>query len=137
MRTLLNIIWLVLAGIWLALGYAIAGIVMFILIITIPFGVQAFKLADYSLWPFGRTVVKRPDAGAGSVIGNVLWLLLVGWWLAVAHLVTAVLLALTIIGIPLAVANVKLVPIALWPFGREVVPADAVSTATFHSDRPG
>ena len=136
MRTLLNIIWLVLSGFWLAIGYAIAGVVMFILIITIPFGIQALKLAGYSLWPFGRTVVKRPDAGAGSVVGNLLWLLLAGWWLALGHLVTAALLALTIIGIPLAVANVKLVPIALWPFGREVVSSDTVSTATFDRGVP-
>src|SRR4029453_13672056 len=102
MRTLLNIIWLLLSGLWLALGYAVAGLVMFILIITIPFGVQAFKLALFALWPFGRTVVKKPSAGAGSVIGNVLWLLLAGWWLALGHLVTAVALAITIIGLPLA-----------------------------------
>ena len=100
---------------------------MFILIITIPFGVQAFKLAGYSLWPFGRTVVKKPTAGAGSVIGNILWLVLAGWWLAVGHIVTAALLAITIIGIPLAIGNVKLVPIALWPFGHEVVPAADVA----------
>jgi uncharacterized membrane protein YccF (DUF307 family) len=129
LRTLLNIIWLVLSGIWLAIGYAIAGIVMFILIITIPFGIQAFKLAGYSLWPFGRTVVKKPTAGAGSVIGNILWLLLAGWWLALAHIVTAFFLAITIIGIPLALGNLKLVPIALWPFGREIVPAADVSAA--------
>jgi uncharacterized membrane protein YccF (DUF307 family) len=100
-RVLLNIIWLVLSGFWLALGYALAGLVMLILIITIPFGIQAFKLAGYSLWPFGRTGVKKPTAGAGSVIGNILWLVLAGWWLALAHLVTAVALAITIIGIPL------------------------------------
>jgi uncharacterized membrane protein YccF (DUF307 family) len=129
LRLLLNVIWLVLSGLWLAIGYALAGIVMFILIITIPFGVQAFKLAGYSLWPFGRTVVKKPTAGGASVVGNVIWLLLAGWWLALTHLVTAVLLAITIIGIPFAVANVKLVPIALWPFGREIVPSDAVSEA--------
>jgi uncharacterized membrane protein YccF (DUF307 family) len=121
MRTLLNLIWLVLSGVWLALGYAIAGVLMCVLIVTIPFGMQAFKLANYSLWPFGRTVVKRADAGGASVIGNVLWLVLAGWWLAIAHLVTAFLLAITVIGLPLAIANVKLVPAALWPFGREIV----------------
>jgi uncharacterized membrane protein YccF (DUF307 family) len=136
MRTLLNIIWLVLSGLWLAIGYAIAGLIMFILIITIPFGVQAFKLAGYALWPFGRTVVKKPTAGGGSVIGNVLWLVLAGWWLALSHLVTAVALAVTIIGIPLAVANVKLIPVALWPFGREIVPADQVSDAAFGRPPP-
>ena len=129
MRTLLNIIWFVLSGLWLAIGYAFAGVVMCILIITIPFGVQAFKLARFSLWPFGRTVVKKPEAGAGSVIGNMLWLILAGWWLAIIHIVTAALLAITIIGIPLAVANIKLVPMALWPFGREIVRTDDVNAA--------
>ena len=121
MRTLLNIIWLVLSGLWLALGYTLAGVVMCILIITIPFGIQAFKLAGYSLWPFGRTVVKRADAGGASVLGNIIWLILAGWWLALLHLTAAILLAITIIGFPLAIANVKLVPVALWPFGREIV----------------
>lgn len=136
MRVLLNIIWLVLSGFWLALGYALAGLVMLILIITIPFGIQAFKLAGYSLWPFGRTVVKKPTAGAGSVIGNILWLVLAGWWLALAHLVTAVALAITIIGIPLAIGNVKLIPIALWPFGREIVSSDRISQETLGSPPP-
>jgi hypothetical protein len=76
LRTVLNIVWLVLAGLWLALGYAVAGVIMCILIVTIPFGLQAFKLAGYSLWPFGRTVVKRPEAGGASVVGNIIWLLL-------------------------------------------------------------
>jgi len=129
MRTLLNIIWLILSGFWLALGYAFAGVIMCILIITIPFGVQAFKLAGFSLWPFGRTVVKKADAGAGSVIGNIIWLILAGWWLAIMHIVTAAALAITIIGIPLAIANIKLVPMALWPFGREVVEARDVNDA--------
>lgn len=124
MRTLLNIIWLVLSGFWLFLGYALAGIVMCILIITIPFGIQAFKLAQFSLWPFGRTVTKKDSAGAGSVIGNIIWLVLAGWWLALGHVVTAVALAITIIGIPLAIANLKLIPVALWPFGREIIETD-------------
>jgi len=128
-RTLLNIIWFVLSGLWLALGYALAGVIMCILIITIPFGVQAFKLAKFSLWPFGRTVVKKADAGAGSVIGNIIWIVLAGWWLAIMHLATAFALAITIIGIPLAIANVKLVPMALWPFGREIVETDDVNAA--------
>jgi uncharacterized membrane protein YccF (DUF307 family) len=124
MRLILNIIWFVLAGLWLAIGYAVAALVMFILIITIPFGLQALKLAAYALWPFGRSVVKREDAGAPSLIGNVIWVILAGWWLALGHLVTGILLAITIIGIPLALANFKLIPISLWPFGREIVPAD-------------
>ena len=113
----------------MALAYVIAGIVMFVLIITIPFALQAFKLAGFMLWPFGRTVVRRPDAGAASVVGNVLWVVLVGWELAIGHLVSAVLLAITIIGIPLAVANLKLVPISLLPFGRVVVPVDDARAA--------
>jgi uncharacterized membrane protein YccF (DUF307 family) len=124
MRFLLNVIWFVLCGLWLAILYVLAGIIMCVLIITIPFGFQAFKLAGFILWPFGRTVVRRPDAGAGSFIGNVLWLILVGWWLAIGHIVTAAALAITIIGIPLAIANLKLVPISLLPFGRVVVPVD-------------
>lgn len=126
MRTLLNILWLVLSGFWLALGYAFAGLIMCILIITIPFGIQAFKLAGYVLWPFGRTVVKRHDAGAGSTIGNVIWFIFAGWWLAIEHLITAVALAVTIIGIPFAIANVKLVVAAVAPFGREIVPTHLV-----------
>jgi uncharacterized membrane protein YccF (DUF307 family) len=129
LRTLLNIIWLVLSGFWLAIGYALAGLVMCILIITIPFGIQSFKLAGYALWPFGRTVVKRADAGGASVLGNIIWLVLAGWWLALLHLIAAVLLAVTIIGLPLAVGNVKLVPVALWPFGREIVRSADVTEA--------
>ncbi len=124
MRTLLNIIWLVLCGWWMALLYCVAGVVMCILIITIPFGLQAFKLAGFMLWPFGRAVVRREDAGAPSVIGNVIWVVLVGWELAIGHLVSAFFLAITIIGIPLALANLKLVPISLLPFGRTIVPAE-------------
>jgi uncharacterized membrane protein YccF (DUF307 family) len=126
MRTLLNIIWLILSGLWLAIGYAVAGVVMCLLIITIPFGLQSFKLAGYSLWPFGRMVVKKPTAGAGSVLGNVLWLILCGWELAILHIFAALLLAVTIVGLPLAYANLKLVPVALWPFGREIVNANEV-----------
>jgi uncharacterized membrane protein YccF (DUF307 family) len=122
-RIVLNIIWLVLCGWWMALLYLLAGVLMCLLIITIPFGLQAFKLAGFMLWPFGRTVVRRPGAGAGSFIGNVIWVVLVGWELAIGHLVSAFLLAITIIGIPLALGNLKLVPISLAPFGRTVVPA--------------
>ena len=121
MRLLLNIIWFVLAGLWLAIGYAIAALIAFILIITIPFGIAALRIGIYALWPFGRTVVRKPDAGAGSAIGNVLWFVLCGWWLALGHLVTGVLLCLTIIGLPLGLANLKLIPVALLPFGREIV----------------
>ena len=125
MRTLLNIIWLLLCGIWLALGYALAGIICCILIVTIPFGLAAFRIADFSLWPLGRQLVKRSDAGVASIIGNIIWVIFAGWWLALAHIVTADALAVTIIGIPLAVANLKLIPVSLVPLGRVIVPADA------------
>jgi uncharacterized membrane protein YccF (DUF307 family) len=122
MRFILNIIWLVLAGFWLAIGYAIAALICFILIITIPLGVAALRIALYALWPFGRTVVRKPGAGAGSLIGNIIWIILCGWWLALAHRVTGIALCITIIGIPLGLANFKLIPISLMPFGAEIVP---------------
>ena len=131
MRFLLNIIWLVLAGIWLAIAYAIAALICFILIITIPFGIASLRIAAFALWPFGRTVVKRPDAGVASGIGNVLWFLLCGWWLALGHLVTGVALCLTIIGIPLGLANFKLIPISLLPLGREIVPVGQAGAIGF------
>lgn len=122
MRTLLNILWLVLAGFWMAVGYVIAGLIMILPIVTIPFSIAAFRIAGFCLWPFGRRVVPHREAGAMSVIGNVLWLLLAGWWLALGHLVTGVLLCLTIIGIPFGVANFKLIPVSLLPLGQRVVP---------------
>ncbi|HSE54500.1 MAG TPA: YccF domain-containing protein [Nocardioidaceae bacterium] len=125
MRTLGNILWFLLAGLWLAIGYAVAGLVAFILIITIPFGIASFRLAGYVIWPFGRTVVWQREAGLWSVIGNVLWIVVVGWELAIAHLVAGLLLCVTIIGIPLGVACWKMVPLALLPLGREVVPIGA------------
>ena len=121
MRTLLNIIWLVLAGFWMAVGYVLAAVVCFILIITIPFGIAAARLALFTLWPFGRTLVRRPDAGAGALIGNVIWFVLAGWWLALGHLFVGILLCITIIGIPLGVASFKMAGAALVPFGKEVV----------------
>jgi uncharacterized membrane protein YccF (DUF307 family) len=128
-KTLLNLIWLVLAGLWLALGYVLAGIVCCILIVTIPFGIASFRMASYALWPFGRTVVDKPTAGAWSVIGNVVWLVVAGWWLALMHIVTGIAEALTIIGIPLALANWKMVPISLFPLGKQIVPSDRIMAA--------
>jgi uncharacterized membrane protein YccF (DUF307 family) len=120
-RVILNVIWLVFAGFWLALAYALAGIIAFILIITIPFGFAAFRIAAFALWPFGHRIVRRPDAGAGSLIGNILWIILFGWELALAHLITGIALCVTIIGIPLGLANFKLIPVSLTPLGREIV----------------
>jgi uncharacterized membrane protein YccF (DUF307 family) len=121
--TLLNIIWLVFSGIWLAIGYVLAGIICFILIITIPFGLASFRIANYALWPFGRTAVLRRDTGTGSAIGNVIWFVVAGWWLALGHVVTGILLCLTVIGIPLGIANFKMIPISLLPLGRQIVPS--------------
>ncbi|GAA1162458.1 YccF domain-containing protein [Kribbella jejuensis] len=124
MKTLLNLIWLVLAGFWLAVGYALAGIICCLLIVTIPFGVAAFRIAGYTLWPFGRTVVDKPTAGAGALIGNLIWIVFAGWWLALGHLTTGIALCLTVIGIPLGVANFKLIPVSLLPLGKEIVPSN-------------
>ncbi|MFD1933964.1 MULTISPECIES: YccF domain-containing protein [Nonomuraea] len=121
MRTILNVIWLVLAGVWLAIGYVIAGIICCILIVTIPFGIASFRIAAYALWPFGRTVERDPDAGALSTIGNVIWLVFAGWWLAIGHVLTAIPLFVSIIGIPLGVANIKMIPVSLLPLGARIV----------------
>ena len=123
-RVLLNIIWFVFAGLWMAIGCAIAALVMFILIITIPFGIASLRIGMFALWPFGRTIVRRSDAGVASTVGNVLWILLAGWWLALLDLVAGLVLCLTIIGIPLGLANFKLIPVSLLPFGREIVPVE-------------
>jgi uncharacterized membrane protein YccF (DUF307 family) len=123
-KTVLNVIWLVLCGFWLAIGYVVAGVVMCILIITIPFGIASFRLAAFTLWPFGRVLVRKPDAGTGSFIGNVIWFLLAGLWMAVAHVVTGVLLCLTIVGIPLALADFKLAAAAIAPLGKDIVRTD-------------
>jgi uncharacterized membrane protein YccF (DUF307 family) len=127
MRFILNVIWLVLCGIWMAIGYALAGLacfILFFLIITIPFGIAAFRIANYVLWPFGRSIDRRESAGVGSLIGNIIWIILFGWWLALGHLVTGVALCVTIIGIPLGLANFKIIPISLLPLGVEIVPSD-------------
>jgi len=120
-RTLLNIIWLVLSGFWLFLGYALAAVIMFVLIVTIPWGIAAWRIGVYSLWPFGKEVVDRPTAGIGSAIGNVVWVVLAGWWLALGHIASALALAITIIGLPFAWANLKMVPVALLPLGKQIV----------------
>src|SRR5438552_9456637 len=126
MRLVLNSIWLLLAGVWMAIAYAIAALICFILIITIPFGIAALRIGIFALWPFGKTIVRRPDAGAASAIGNVIWFVLCGWWLAIGHLVSGVLLCITIIGIPLGLASFKIIPITLVPLGVRIVPVDGV-----------
>ena len=132
MRTIGNVLWLVLAGFWLAIGYVVAGVLACILIITIPFGIASFRLANFVLWPFGRTTTWRRDAGVWSVIGNIVWIIFFGWELALVHLIGGALLMLTIIGIPFGVACWKLIPLSLTPLGREIVPIPSAA-----SDRYG
>ncbi len=127
----LNIVWLLLGGVWMATGWLVAAVIMALTIIGLPWARAAFNIAAYTLLPFGQRAVRRDsvtgehDIGTGplGVIGNLIWFLLAGWWLALAHLVTALLLAVTIIGIPFAWAHLKLAGIALWPIGRTIVPA--------------
>jgi uncharacterized membrane protein YccF (DUF307 family) len=123
MRAILNIIWLVFGGFWLAIGYVAAGILACIFIITIPFGIASFRMAGYALWPFGRAVIAKPGAGLGSALGNVIWFIVAGVWLAIGHVTTALAQAVTIVGIPLAIANLKMIPVTCFPFGKDIVDA--------------
>ena len=128
---ILNVLWLVFGGVEMALGWLIAAVIMAITIIGLPWAWAALQIASYTLFPFGRRAVSRAeysgrhDIGTGlfGFVGNLIWLVLAGWWLALGHLVTAVLLAVTIVGIPFAWAHLKLAGIALWPIGKEIVPA--------------
>lgn len=124
LRLIGNVLWFLLAGLWLAISFALAGIVMFVLIITIPFGVASFRLAGYALWPFGRTTVAKAGAGAASAIGNVIWFLLAGIWIALECIVAGLILCVTIIGIPFGVAAFKLAAVALFPLGKDIVSID-------------
>jgi uncharacterized membrane protein YccF (DUF307 family) len=128
---LLNLLWIVFGGLWMAVGWVIAALIMAITIVGLPWARAAITIASYTLLPFGHTVVSRAvhsgreDIGTGplGLIGNLIWLVLAGWWLALGHLITAALLAITIIGIPFAWAHLKLAGLALWPIGKMVVPA--------------
>ncbi|RDI43487.1 uncharacterized membrane protein YccF (DUF307 family) [Nocardia mexicana] len=130
-RFVLNVLWLVFAGFWMALGYLLAGIICCILIVTIPFGIASFRIAGYVLWPFGRTTVEKPGAGTPSLIGNVIWVIVAGWWLALGHLLTSIPLFVSIIGIPFGWANLKLIPVSLMPLGRDIVPSDQAFAARY------
>ena len=131
MSLLLNLLWIVFGGLWMAAGWVIAAIIMAITIVGLPWSRAAFNIAAYTLLPFGSRAVPRDivtgreDFGTGlfGVIGNIVWFVLAGWWLALAHLVTAIGLAITIIGIPFAWAHLKLAGLALWPIGKMIVPA--------------
>ncbi|MHA6695311.1 YccF domain-containing protein [Homoserinimonas sp. A520] len=121
MKTILNVLWLVFSGFWLFLGYMLAAAIMCVLIVTIPWGIAAARIGVYALWPFGKTVIDKPTSGLGSLLGNLIWLVLAGWWLAAEHVISGVLLCLTIIGIPFGIANFKMVPVALLPLGKVIV----------------
>lgn len=121
MRTLLNIIWFLFGGVWLWLGYMFFGMIACIFIVTIPAGIASFRIASYVLWPFGKRVVDMPNAGAGSALMNIVWFFVAGLWLALGHVMTALAQSITIIGIPVAIANIKMIPITCFPFGKMVV----------------
>jgi uncharacterized membrane protein YccF (DUF307 family) len=127
MRTLLNLIWLVFGGLWLALGYFVFGLLACVLVVTIPFGVASLRMAKYALWPFGSAVVEKRGAGAGSALGNVIWFVVAGVWLAIGHVVTALAQTVTIVGIPVALANIKMIPVTCFPFGKEIVPRSSLA----------
>ena len=124
LRLVLNVIWFVLLGWWLALLYLLAGLIACLLIVTIPFGIASFRLAGFAAIPFGRTTVQAPDAGVASAIGNVLWFLFAGWWLALVHIAAGIAYIVTIIGIPFGVALFKLAIVGLFPLGKRVVDSD-------------
>jgi len=134
-KTVLNVIWLVLAGLWLALGYLLAAILLAITIVGLPFAKQSLKLARYALWPFGWALVESPDRMRTlSAVGNVLWFVLAGWWLALVHLVSGIALCLPIVGIPLGIADIKMAGAALVPFGRSVVRAHELNAGMVAAD---
>ena len=121
LSAVLNIIWFLFSGLWLWLAYMLAGVICCILIVTIPWGIASFRIANYVAWPFGRSVVEKPTSGLGALLGNIVWFIVAGWWLALAHITTAIALCLTILGIPLAIANLKLIPVTLLPLGKQIV----------------
>jgi uncharacterized membrane protein YccF (DUF307 family) len=132
LSVILNVLWIVTGGIWMAVAWLIGAVLMAITIIGLPWTRAAFNIANYALMPFGRAVMPREmvtgraDLGTGPLgtVGNVIWLILVGWWLALGHLVTAIGLAVTIIGIPFAWAHLKMIPLALWPVGQTIMTAE-------------
>ena len=124
MRLLGNIIWLLFGGLATGIGWWIAGVLAAITIIGIPFAIAAFRIGTFSLWPFGREIVDRPEGEAGRLLillGNIIWIVLGGIWLALAHLFFALLLGITIIGIPFAVQHLKLAHLSLTPYGKMIV----------------
>lgn len=125
LRLIGNLLWVIIAGLGMAIAYLVAGVLLCITIIGIPFGIASFRMANYALWPFGRTAVRDPGRVPGvSMIGNILWFILAGWWLALGHLLAGVVLCITIIGIPFGIVSFGLTKVALAPLGRRIVPID-------------
>jgi uncharacterized membrane protein YccF (DUF307 family) len=121
MSLLGNIIWLIFGGLIAGLGYILGGIALCLTIIGIPFGLQSIKLGFAVFAPFGKQVVELDNAnGLLNLVFNLIWLLLFGWPIAVAHATSAIVLALTIIGIPFSIQHLKLIPLSLLPFGRDL-----------------
>ena len=122
-RFALNVLWLIFGGgLVLFLGYALAAVICFVLIVTLPFAFASWRLAVYSLWPFGRTVrAKEGGTGVATDLANIVWVIVAGWWLALTHIATGILLCITIIGIPLGLANFKLIEVSLMPLGKQIV----------------
>ncbi|WP_368920226.1 YccF domain-containing protein [Corynebacterium striatum] len=127
MKTILNVMWFISGGFFLALSYFLAGILACIFVVTIPMGVASFRMARFALWPFGKTVV-QPARGTGgmSAVSNVLWFIVAGLWLAIGHVATALAQTVTIVGIPVALANLKMIPVTCFPFGRKIVDSDVI-----------
>jgi uncharacterized membrane protein YccF (DUF307 family) len=123
LRTLLNVVWLIFSGLWMALGYAVAGLICVIFVVTIPWAFACFRIARYALWPFGNTIVQRSDTGIASGIGNVIWLIFAGIWITIAHIAAGIAFCVTVVGIPFGLAHFKMVPISLMPLGSEIVPS--------------
>ena len=133
---ILNLVWLFFGGIWMAAGWLLAAVLMALTIIGLPWARSALTIARYTLLPFGFTAVRRDEhygredlgTGAFGAVGNIVWFVLAGWWLAFLHLVHAVGFAVTIIGIPFAWAHLKLAGIALFPVGKDIVPNDELES---------
>ena len=128
---LLNILWLIFGGLVAALAWVIAALIMAVTIIGLPWCFAAMRIALYTLLPFGHEIRSRPDTGMLSLLGNIIWFVLAGWWLAIGHLILAVALAITIIGIPFAWAHLKLAGASLFPVGKEIVPRGSPPTMRF------
>lgn len=137
LAAIMNVIWLVFAGVWLALLYAFVGAILYLLVVTIPFGRQCFKLAGFALWPFGRAIVSRGDhvRDSARLLGNAIWVIVAGLWLSIAHLITGVILCVSVIGLPLGLADLKMIPLVFAPFGKEVVGRDEVCVGDVRTTR--